>query len=483
MLYFYIFDLHFMDFPLYEKIANKIEHQVHEGIFLPGAKIPSVRKSSKQMEVSVATVLQAYSLLEDRGVIKARPQKGYFVQNTQLQPENLTKTVPSQNGSTTQTLLNCLLHASQDESIIQFGAAIPKSQYLPIRQLQRSVGRLMRLEPEMCAAYEFTPGSLSLRRQIAIRMLDSSCQLQPDDITITLGCQNALMLALQAVTEPGDTVAIESPTYHGVLQAIEVLNLKAIEIPCSVQTGIDLDLLESTAENWNIKACVVTPNSQNPTGATLDNQARQQLIKQAIEHDFTLIEDDVYGELSYSDKRERALKADDKNDSIIYCSSFSKSIAPGFRIGWIVGGKFQAQIEHYAYVQSLGIPTLTQTAIANFLENGAYDRHLRKTRSAYQENLLRCQGLIMKHFPEGTEVSIPKGGFLLWITLPNTVDSMILQAQALESGIGLLPGLAFSLTPQFSHHFRLNYALDWDNRTDSALKTLGELCQQQININ
>lgn len=469
-----------MDFPLYEKIANKIEHQVHEGIFLPGSKIPSVRKSSKQMEVSVATVLQAYSLLEDRGVIKAQPQKGYFVQKIQLEAEHRAKDESFQNNDSTQTLLNCLLHASQDDTITQFGAATPKSQYLPIRQLQRSVGRLMRLEPEICAAYEFTPGSLNLRRQIAIRMLDTSCQLQPDDITITLGCQNALMLALQAVAKPGDTVAIESPVYHGVLQAIEVLNLKAIEIPCSIQTGIDLDSLENAARHSDIKACVVTPNSQNPTGATLSHLARQRLIKQSIEHEFTLIEDDVYGELSYSEKRERALKADDKSDSIIYCSSFSKSIAPGFRIGWIVGGIFQAQIEHYAYVQSLAIPTLTQTAIANFLENGAYDRHLRKTRAAYQENLIRCNELVIKHFPKGTVVSVPKGGFLLWITLPNAVNSMILQAQALEHDIGLLPGLAFSLTSKFSHHFRLNYALDWDNKTDMSVKTLGELCQQQI---
>ncbi|MFT2097508.1 PLP-dependent aminotransferase family protein [Marinomonas sp. 2405UD66-6] len=472
-----------MDSPLYERIANQIELQVHEGIFLPGAKIPSVRKSSKRMEVSVATVLQAYSLLEDRGIIKARPQKGYFVLETQRQTPESTEIEPASNDGSMQTRLQHLLQTSQDEKIIQFGAPVPNSQFLPIRQLQRSVGRLMRLEPEICAAYEFTPGSLNLRRQIAIRMLDSSCQLQPDDITITLGCQNALMLSLQAITKSGDTVAIESPVYHGLLQAIEALNLKAIEIPCSTESGIDLDLLEKAAKEWEIKACIVTPNNQNPTGATLNHLARQRIIKQAEQHNFTIIEDDVYGELSYFDKRERALKADDQNSNVIYCSSFSKSIAPGFRIGWIVGGKFQAQIEHQAYVQSLAIPTLTQTAIANFLENGAYDRHLRKTQAAYQENLTRCQNLIAEHFPKGTKTSTPKGGFLLWVTLPNTINTMTLHSQALKSGIGLLPGLAFSLTAQFHHHFRLNYAQNWDNTTDSALKMLGELCHQQLEQN
>ncbi|MCV2403643.1 PLP-dependent aminotransferase family protein [Marinomonas sp. C2222] len=470
-----------MDSPLYEKIADQIEHQVHEGIFLPGAKIPSVRKSSKQMEVSVATVLQAYSLLEDRGVIKARPQKGYFVQDTQMQSVESHDLVTSDTDVTDLALLQRLLKSSDDETLAQFGASVPNSQFLPIRQLQRSVGRLMRLEPEICTAYEFTPGSLNLRRQIAIRMLDAGCQLQPDDITITLGCQNALVLSLQAVTQPGDTIVIESPTYHGVLQAVEILNLKAIEINCSIDTGLDLALLKMAAKEHKIKACVVTPNNQNPTGATLSEKAKKTLIEYGNKYKFTVIEDDVYGELSYQEKRERVLKADDLDDNVIYCSSFSKSIAPGFRIGWVVGGKFQTSIEHYAYVQSLAIPTLTQTAIANFLENGAYDRHLRKTRLNYQENLRHCTKIITAHFPIGTSCSTPNGGFLLWVTLPSNVNVMALHNLAIENGIAFLPGLAFSRTSQFSHHIRLNYGIHWDKTMDNALKTLGKLCQNQLN--
>ncbi|MCB5161543.1 PLP-dependent aminotransferase family protein [Marinomonas algarum] len=469
-----------MDCPLYEKIANQIEQQVAEGIFLPGAKIPSVRKSSKQMAVSVATVLQAYSLLEDRGVIKARPQKGYFVQETQRPASPAKKIEPTKTEESVHTLLQRLLHVVRDDTMVQFGSAVPKSQFLPVRQLQRSVGRLMRLEPEVCVSYEFTPGSLALRRQIAIRMLDNGCQLQPDDITITLGCQNALMLSLQAVTQPGDTIAIESPTYYGVLQAIETLQLKAIEIPCDTATGIDTEVLQQATADWNIKACVVTPNNHNPTGSSLNHAARLRLIALSVEHDFVLIEDDIYGELSYQDKRDRALKADDQANTVIYCSSFSKSIAPGFRIGWLVGGAYQAIIERQAHAQSLAIPTLTQTAIANFLENGAYDRHLRKTRQAYQNNLARCQQLITQHFPDGTQMSYPKGGFLLWVTLPKKVNAMKLHAQALEIGIGLLPGLVFSFTSQYHHHFRLNYALNWDNAIDTALKELGRLSHQQM---
>lgn len=468
-----------MDQPLYEKIADQVELQIKEGVFLPGTKIPSVRKSSKQMSVSVATVLQAYSLLEDRGVVKARPQKGYFVQDNLPQTETKPQFEPARAQESVPELIRALLHASQRPDIIQFGAAIPHTQFLPIRQLQKSVGRLMRLEPEICAAYEFTPGSLNLRRQIAIRMLDAGCNIQPDDITITLGCQNAMILALRAITEPGDTIIIETPTYHGLLQAVDELKLKAIEIPCDPETGIDLDALAQVLVQWKVKACVVTPNNQNPTGATLSQAAKTQLLTLCQQHQTAIIEDDVYGELSYCETREKALKAENINADVVYCSSFSKSIAPGFRIGWIIGGKYQQQIERHAYVESLAIPTLTQRAIANFLENGAYDRHLRKTRHTYEENLRRCQQSIKKYFPEGTYTSDPKGGFLLWITLPPEINALILHKTALEQGIGTIPGLAFSLTHSFSHHLRINYAISWDNRIDGALRLLGKIAKKQ----
>ncbi|MFT2112138.1 PLP-dependent aminotransferase family protein [Marinomonas sp. 2405UD68-3] len=469
-----------MEQPLYEKVANQIEQQILDGVFLPGTKITSVRKSSSQLNVSVATVLQAYSLLEDRGVIKAQPQKGYYVQNTLPNTTATHKIAPAKTADSMPALINNLLHSSQDDSIIQFGAAIPKGQFLPIRQLQRSVGRLMRLEPEICAAYEFTPGALSLRRQIAIRMLDSGCKVQPRDITITLGCQNAIMHALQAITKAGDTVAIETPTYHGLLQAIEVLDLKAIEIPCHPGSGIDLHLLEHAFNHWDIKVCLVTPNNQNPTGSSLSKPSRKYLLNLCAQYKTTIIEDDVYGELSYHNNREDSLLSYTEFDNVIYCSSFSKSIAPGFRIGWIIGGRFQERIEHYASVQSLAIPTLTQRAIANFLENGAYDRHLRKTRQTYEENMHRCRTLIQLHFPEGTKASSPTGGFLLWITLPESVNALTLHQTALTEGIGTMPGLIFSITPTFTHHLRINYALSWNNKTDSAIKKIGVLCHKQL---
>ncbi|MFD1381838.1 PLP-dependent aminotransferase family protein [Rhodanobacter aciditrophus] len=465
-----------MDQTLYQKVADQIETHIQEGLFKLGERIPSVRKASAQMEVSMATVLQAYRLLEDRGVIKAQPQKGYFVHSIPTQPLKVRPQSTADQDESIQTMLANVLRLSQDTNVTQFGAAIPNNQFLPIRQLQRSVGRLMRLEPDICAAYAFTPGSEVLRRQIAIRMLDTGCKLSPEDILITLGCQHALMLALQSTTMPGDTIAIESPSYHGILQAAKALHLKVIEIPCHWDTGLDLSMLANALAEHPIKACVVSPENQNPTGAQMPQPARHELLTLAANYDITIIEDDVYGELCYQSPRLPSLKALDRQDKVIYCGSFSKSIAPGFRVGWIIGGKQQAAIAQQAYVQSFATPTLTQVAIANFLENGAYDRHLRKTRQTYQQNLSYFQGAITKHFPVGTHYSAPKGGFILWVTLPKEINALALHKLALQHKIGLLPGHALSHSGTFTHHIRINYALPWNNHTETALKTLGRLC-------
>ena len=473
-----------MDQPLYEKIADQIEQQIKEGTFLPGTKIPSVRKLSTQFTVSIATVLQAYGLLEDRGIVKARPQKGYFVQENIPVNNHIASVELSSSNSLEpiQKTIKTLLQKSQNTNLLQFGATTPSTQFLPIRQLQRSVGRLMRLEPEVCISYEFTPGSLSLRRQIAIRMLDTGYNAQPDEIIVTLGCQNALMHTLQAITKPRDIVAIETPTYHGILQIINTLQLQAIEIPCHSSTGIDIDTLEDALKKWSIKACIVTPNNQNPTGSNMSEIARNRLLTTCNHFNVPIIEDDVYGELSYQDKRQQSIKALDQTQNVIYCSSFSKSIAPGFRIGWVIGGRYHEQIEQYIDVQSFAIPTLTQRAIANFLENGAYDRHLRKTRQIYETNLQHIRHSIFTYFPSDTEVSDPQGGFLLWVKLPHNVNALLLHKHALEHGIAIMPGLVFDLSQAFTHHLRLNYAVNWDNSTNNAIRLLGQLAKKiQLN--
>ena len=397
-----------MDRTLYHKIADQVESQIREGLFKVGSKIPSVRKASTMLDVSMATVLQAYRLLEDRGIIKAQPQKGYFVQTLPLDLHS-PPSQPVQHNR--QSLLDELSASARLPHLIQFASSVPHSQFLPIRQLQRSVGRMMRLEPDLCSAQMTPSGLFSLRRQIAIRMLDAGCQLAPEDILITTGCQNALMLALQATTQPGDSIVIESPTYDGIYQAAYALSLNVIEIACT-ELGLDLDELERCCQTRSIKACIVTPEHQNPTSACMPLAQRNTLLGLAQRYTFTLIEDDVYGELSYQNTRlAPTLKALDQNGQVIYCSSFSKTIAPAFRVGWLVPGRHFSAIEHLSYVQTIAVATLPQQAIANFLESGSYDRHLRKTRTFYAENVVLFQATIKRYFPSETTTTAPQGVF------------------------------------------------------------------------
>lgn len=462
-----------MDRTLYHKIADQVESQIREGLFKVGSKIPSIRKASIMLDVSMATVLQAYRVLEDRGVIKAQPQKGYFVQTLPMALDRAPMPTVHHNR---QSLLNELSAAAQMPDLIQLASSHPHSQFLPIRQLQRSVGRMMRLEPDLCSAQMAPSGLPALRRQIAIRMLDTGCQLTPEEILITLGCQNALTLALQALTQPGDYIAIESPTYDGVYQAAFALQLQVIEIPCTPQ-GMDLTQLERHCQERAIRACIVTPEHQNPTSACMPLAQRQTLLALAKQHDMMLIEDDVYGELGYkSARREPSLKALDQEGDVVYCSSFSKTIAPAFRVGWIVPGRHFAAIEHLSYVHNLAVPSLTQQAIVNFLESGSYDRHLRKTRTFYAENAVLFQTAIARYFPPTTQTSKPQGGFLLWVTLPNKINSLALHKQALKAKVNLLPGAVLSASGGHTYHLRLNYAYPWSNETDAALRKIGELC-------
>lgn len=460
-----------MDQTLYHKIADQVESQIREGLFRVGSKIPSVRKASSLMDVSMTTVLQAYRLLEDRGVIKAQPQKGYFVQTVPRSQHLVEDIVPQQR------LLDELSYRSQDPTLIQLASALPHSQFLPTRQLQRAVGRVMRLEPDECSAHNYPQGLPALQRQIAIRMLDTGCQLNPDSIMMTLGCQNAILLALQAITQAGDTIVIESPTYDGIHQLAKVLKLNTIELPCT-KTGLDLEALSVLCKVETIRACVITPNHQNPTGACMPLAQRRALITLAQQHNFDVVEDDVYGELTYQDERRTpSLASLDIHGRVFYCSSFSKTIAPAFRVGWLIApAQHEAAIQAYAAAQFIAVPTLPQQALANFLQSGSYDRHLRKTRMLYADNAALFRSAIKRYLPAGIDLSEPQGGFLLWLALPNKINALKLYEASLDNAINILPGSVLSATGEHHHYVRINYAYPWSNEIELALKKIGQLC-------
>lgn len=462
---------------LYEQLVAEITSLIEQGTLRAGTRIPSVRQFSIQRNVSIATVLQAYRVLENRGLIEARPQSGYFVKVRAWTPPAEPETSRPARRATQVNISELalrVLKATRDPKLVPFGSALPSPELLPTDALNRALAAAGRRE-RRANQYEMPPGNLALRTQIARRALDSGLALTPEQIVTTCGCMEGLSLALRAVAKPGDTIAIESPTYFGILQCIESLGLKALEIPTHPRDGVNLDALEMALDTQTIKACLFILNFSNPLGACMPDDNKQRLVAMLAERQIPLIEDDIYGDLSFSSTRPHTAKSFDREGLVLLCDSFSKTLAPGYRVGWIAPGRFQAQIEHLKFVTTVATATLPQIAVADFLANGGYDHHLRKLRRLYAEKVRNFSQAISESFPEGTRLTRPPGGYVLWVEMPPAVNSLELLDRALAAGISIVPGPLFSPKNKFLNFIRINCGNPWNDRTERALKQLGKM--------
>ncbi|RHW22646.1 PLP-dependent aminotransferase family protein [Pseudomonas jilinensis] len=467
---------------LYQQIAQQLAEDIQKGFYQPGERVPSVRKLSTQKGVSHATVLQAYATLEDQGLIRARPQSGYYVHQTPAltAPTPQIARVEHPYAVTRSSIISEILRQARRDGVMPLGAAVPSSDFLPLRALHQQMSKVTRFHSQKAFSYTFSPGYEPLRRQVAIRMRDAGAMVDPEGVVITNGCVEALQLCLRAITNPGDLIATESPSYYGLLQLCELLGLKVIEIPTDPETGLSLETLQKATEKWPIKALVVTSRAGNPMGATMPENRQRKLVAMMAQLSIPIIEDDIYGELMFDHGRSRALKAFDCSDTVMYCSSFSKTISPGVRTGWVVAGKHQDTIEKLQTFTTLSACSVSQMAVAAYLENGGYDRHLRHIRQEYRKNLSSFQLAVQQYFPEGTQITRPKGGFILWVSLPGGVDTQVLFTRALEQGISIAPGVVFSNSDQFNHCLRLNCGIPWNRNAERAVMTLGVLAQQLL---
>ena len=469
---------------LYHQVARNITRDIERDIYQPGERLPGVRRLAQQYQVSISTALEACRLLEDQGRLEARLRSGFFVRlhatDKVLEPA-ISNPPKRPNLVKGQEVALQLVKAANNPKLISFGAAVPAVDYLPIRAVNQSMQRALREHGVRAGQYEFPPGDLHLRRQIGRRMTEFGCPIDPQELIITNGCQEALCLALRVLTQPGDVVAVESPTYYGLFQVLDFLGLKALEIPTHPREGISVEAVEFALQQWPVKAVIATPNFSNPLGGCMSDQRKRALVKLLGSHQIALIEDDIYGDLSFptsSKNNERPTAArsfDPHGETVIYCSSFTKTLAPGLRVGWIAPGKFQERIEYLKYVSNLATPTAPQLAVADLLERGGYDRYLRQARTDYAQAVYRMTQAVDKYFPEGTRVTQPQGGFVLWVEFPHQVDSEVLYERALENGICIAPGPMFSATRKYRNFIRLNCAVPWNSRTEKALVKLGQL--------
>ncbi len=463
---------------LYEELAEELGRLIATGTLRPGDRLPSVRRLSRQRGISVSTVLQAYLLLESRGFVETRPQSGHYVRTSRaaLPPEpRPPRLVSNATRVSVSDLVASVYRAAADPNLVPLGGAHLSAELLPTEKINRSAATVARTAGGAAVGYDPPPGCLALRRQIARRAADWGVALSPDDLVTTVGAMEALHLSLRAVARAGDTIAIESPAYYGLLQLIESLELRAIEIPTHPGTGMDLDLLEEALRQHRIKACLAVTNFSNPIGALMPDEAKRALVQMLARREIPLIEDDIYGDLYFGEARPRPAKAFDRHGLVMLCSSFSKTIAPGYRVGYVAPGRFRERVERLKFVQSVATPTLPQMAVADFLQNGGYERSLRRQRRALAEQVARVSEAAATHMPAGTRISRPQGGFVLWIELPPGKSALELHRRALAQGIAVAPGPIFSAKQRFASCIRLSCGHPWSELLDRSLRTLGRI--------
>ncbi len=467
---------------LYQAIADNIGNKIRNGVLKEGERLPSVRMLSQEHGISINTAKRIFLELESQSLINSKPQIGYFVNGLvykNLPLPSVSQPAPFASHSEPNELINNVYSNVGRNDLTLFSIGVPSGSLLPIAKLNKEIITASRGLKESGTEYELVQGNLKLRRMIAYRSLTWGGQLHEEDIITTNGCLQALSLSLMAITKPNDTIALESPCYPGILQLAVSLKLNVLEVPTNPTTGIEIDALKKSISKINV--CLLVPNYNTPLGYCMPEDSKKEIVKLLAAHNIPLIEDDTYGELHFDKERPKCCKSFDKEGNVIYCGAISKTLAPGFRVGWVAAGKYKDKILKLKLIHAVSSTSLIMEATANFLMNGRYDKHLIQLRKTLQENYQKYVLAISEYFPEGTKISQPLGGLSLWVEFPEKINTIELYNLALKSKISIAPGRMFSLQNQYENCMRLCFGLPWQEELKFKLKQLGNLANSLSN--
>ncbi|TWI12491.1 PLP-dependent aminotransferase family protein [Aerolutibacter ruishenii] len=463
----------------YEALAQDLARSIQSGLLQPGERLPSVRETCAARKISPSTVFRAYHLLETRGLVESRPRSGFYVARGRIrlppEPEMASRPDGESRAVDVSDLVFQVLRSSMNRDRVPLGSAFPSPMLFPLERLGRSMAKAaIHLDP-WSTVDDLTPGQLALRRQIARRYRLDGIDIEAEDIVITNGAMEAMSLSITAVTRPGDAVLVESPCFYITLQILERNGLRAIEVPTHPREGVDLEALAQAIARHAPRACWLMPTFHNPLGSTMPEANKRALATLLAEHGVPLVEDDVYSELHFQPTRPPPVKAYDREGLVLHCGSFSKCLAPGYRIGWVVPGRFRTQVARAKLTSTLNTNVPGQLAIAGYLEGGGYERHLRQLRERLAHQQAQYVAAIAEAFPRETRVTRPMGGYFLWLELPAGTDALTLRQRALAHGMSLAPGPMFSPSRGFGNCLRLNCGHPFDARMADAVATLGRL--------
>ncbi len=467
---------------LYLNLSEQLEKLILDGVYQLGDKLPSVRVMSRERGISMSTVFQAYYQLESRGLIESRPKSGYYVRYNVQQKHQPPKAVYdielADRPISIDEMLRIVYGQLNAEAVVSFSMGAPDISLLPVAKLDKSIRHAITQHPKHCLNYEDIPGNPNLRNYLARMAFNWGGDFTAEDVVVTAGCMESVANCLDVLTQPGDTVAVESPTYFGLLQLLQEMQLQVLEVPTDPVHGIDLNVLESAFQNQTTKLCVLVPNFSNPLGALMTDEHKRQVVQMLEKYNAHLIESDLYGELYFGKQRPRTCKSFDQNDRVLYCSSVSKSLAPGYRIGWSIAGKYTPALIKRKLVRSVSTCTLSQVVMAHFLETGRYDLHLRKLRQALHVQSMRYLKAISDYFPQDIRITQPRGSLYFWVELEKGIDAFNLHQQAMQQNISIAPGQLFSISNAYQHCFRMSFGQIFNDEIDTGLYTLGQIIKK-----
>jgi len=466
----------------YRHLAEEIEGKIMKGTYHPGEKLPSIRKLHKQTNLSISTIYHAYMELESMGLVEARAKSGYYVNPVALQ--NL-KVPRFKKGSfppkkvRLSSMMNSVISAISNPYLLPMGSTVVDSKLMPIKHFSRILKDLSHDDLKSMISYSPSEGLPELRRQIALRTVGVLEGIAPEDIIITNGCMEAVALSMLAIAQPGDTIAVETPTNFGFLQLLQELGLLVMEVPADPRYGVDLEEMENIFRRNRIKACLLIPNFHNPMGALMPDDHKLRLIELINEYEIPVIEDDISSELHFGRKRPMPLKSFDQKELVLTCSSFSKTLAAGLRIGWVIPGRrYMEKIQSLKAATTVSTSTLDQYLISQYLAEGAFERHLRRLRNSLKKQIVRTAFAVQKHFPPGTRLAIPDGGTLLWVELPQQVIGLKVYRKALDQRIAIIPGVVCSNSRQFKNFVQISCGSPFTEEMERGIVRLGEIVSE-----
>ncbi len=469
--------------PLFQQVFEQLKQMIESGILRPNEQLPSTRKLAELLGVHRTTIYRAYEELWAAGYIEATTGSYSRVRQRNLQKDHLAQgnnsliDWPDLISRTTNHLPEIhALRRNVDSRIIDFAPLSPDSDLLPIEDFRRCINQMLLNEKADLLQYGSPLGYQPLREYLASQMRQHGISTQTGEIMLTNGMQNGIDLVFRALTNPGDVIITESPTYKSVLYLTSYLGLKVTGIPMTAE-GINLEILESELKKSRPKLIYTMPTFQNPTGISTSQTHREQLLALCEKYRVPLVEDGFEEEMKYFGKAVLPLKSMDKNQVVIYLGTFSKVLFPGVRVGWIVAPPVLIEkMGSMKYVSELSGSPLIQASVYQFCQQGFYELHKKRLHRVYrkrmQATLQACREFLSQ---ELILWSKPDGGYLLWFSVKSSheTEEEFLN-RLLTAGVNVTPGSQFFSEAPEGIHFRLSIAHRNEEEIREGIRRIAE---------